>query len=69
MPFARLADDVGGCRRDKEQIDRRGERDVLDVGVASRLVLIGDDAPTVIASKVTGPTNLVAAAVMMATTS
>ena len=38
-----LADDVGGRRRDQQQIDRRGERDVLDVGVRAGLELIGDD--------------------------
>ena len=40
-----LADDVGGGRRDEQQVDRRRERDVLDVGVRARLELIGDDAP------------------------
>ena len=39
-----LADHVGRRRRDDQQIDRRGERDVLDVGVGARLELIGDDA-------------------------
>ena len=38
-----LADDVRGRRRDEQQIDRRGERDVLDVGVGAGLELIGDD--------------------------
>ncbi len=40
-----LADDVRRGRRDEQQIDRRGQRDVLDVGVGARLELVGDDAP------------------------
>ncbi len=40
-----LADDVGRGGRDEQQIDRRGQRDVLDVGVGARLELVGDDAP------------------------
>ena len=43
-PVGELADEVGGGRGDEQQIDRRRERDVLDVGVHPRLELIGDDA-------------------------
>ena len=42
MPLANLPIDVGGRRRHQQQIDGRGERDVLDVGVGARLPLIGD---------------------------
>ena len=37
-----LADRIGRGRRDEQQIDVRGNRDVLDVGVRARLPLIGD---------------------------
>ena len=43
MPLRELADDVGGGRRDEQQVDARRERDVLDVGVHARRELIGDD--------------------------
>ena len=37
-----LADDVGGGRRDQQQINRGRDRDVLDVGVHAVLELIGN---------------------------
>ena len=37
-----LADDVGRRRRNQQQIDRRRERNMLDIGVGSRLELIGN---------------------------
>ena len=40
-----LRDDVGGGRSNEQQIDRRRERDVLDIGIHAGLELIGDDAP------------------------
>ena len=55
-----LADDVGGGRRDEQQIDRRRERDVLDVGVGARLELIGDDPAAGDRLERDGPTNRVA---------
>src|SRR2546423_282099 len=41
-----FGDDVGGGRRDEEKVDRRGERDVFDVGVGARRELIRDDLTT-----------------------
>jgi hypothetical protein len=36
--------DVGGCGGDEQQVNRRGQRDVRDVGVGARLELVGDHA-------------------------
>ncbi len=41
-PVRELGDDVGGRGRDQEQIDFRGERDVLDVRVHAGRELIAD---------------------------
>ncbi len=40
-----LAENVCRCRRDEQQVDRRRERDVLDVGIGAGLELVGDDPP------------------------
>jgi hypothetical protein len=53
-----LADRVRRCRRDEQEIDRRGKRDVLDVGVGAGLELV--TRRRVSASNVTAPTKRVA---------
>ena len=42
-PVGELADDVGGGRSDEQQVHRRRERDVLDVGVHAGRELARDD--------------------------
>ena len=45
MPLANLPMMLAVAGAIEQQIDRRRERDVLDVGVGARLELVGDDAP------------------------
>ena len=46
MPLRKFAEDVRRCGGDQQQIDGRGQGDVLDIGVRAGCELIGDDGPS-----------------------